>query len=129
MRLNTMFNSKSKGINFSNIDSDTLTRLEFTKMRISIDLRDRNAESRLYHKLKQNLNYGDVTFILLPNLPHHIPIITTMIDGITKNLPYIVYFDSTNDPDLIEPLVTSLSDIRYKSSIACKLESDYALQM
>lgn len=113
------------GINFSKINSATLDNLGFKKVNVSSNLRSKNAERNIYRLIRPHIKDGDIVIMVLPQLNLHIPIILMMVYGITKNLPYTIYFDHKNDPDLQRPLVYSLPDIKYKSEQAALLNTEY----
>jgi hypothetical protein len=127
VNLTYIFNNESVGLNLSKVTSPTLINLGFHDIKLSVDLRTKTAEQKLFVTLKQYINEGDIVFMVMPQLNIYIPILLTIVYGITKQLPYIVYFDNQNDPKFRVPLISSLPDIKYKSEKATALKLDYYL--
>jgi hypothetical protein len=125
MLLTNVFTSRCVGINFSKINSLTITNLNFRTIKISIDIRDNNAEKRCFEMLRNYVDPEDKVFVILPDQKHYIPVILSMVAGITNRLPYIVYFDIRNDPNFLTPYCKSLELMKWQSSEATELEIDY----
>lgn len=125
MDLISIFNPNCVGIDFGDQKSEALNELGFKTIKLSVDLRRKKSEKLLFSQVKQFLHEDDVVFIVAPKISLHVPIVITMIYGITKRLPNIVYFNHNDDPDLRRPLVSSLSDIRHRSEQATLLNTEY----
>ena len=126
MNLKQLYTPISVGINLNRkIDSSALRELNFIDLVLRNDLRDANAEQKFYEQLKRFVQKGNNVFLVAPYDNHQIPIAISMVFGISRKLPYIVYFDTKNDPNFANPLVCSLESIRWRSEQATELQSAY----
>lgn len=123
MYLKEVFNPEiHKGLNFNlKIKSPVLEKLMFENIFISTDMRDNTALLKIQKRIKDYTYNNKQVFMVQSPLVHHDAILTSVIHGLTGNLPYIVYFRKTEDPDFIKPLVYSLEEVRWKSSAYAKL--------
>lgn len=122
MLLTDVYTSRSVGLNFSKIESTTLTKLQFRNIKISTDIRDYNSDNKCFDKIRKYVEPESKVFILIPDQKHYIPLILSMIEGITQRLPFVVYFDIRSDPEYTKPYCKNLEYIKWKSAEATQLE-------
>lgn len=127
MNLTSIYRKHFVGINFTEDQSPTLKELGFVDIKLNVDLRDKDAERRLYRKLKKHLSRNDICFMVTPDIKPQILIVNTIIYGLTENLPNIVYFEKKTDPDLLTPKVVDLDSLRYRVRQAAIYNSEYSL--
>lgn len=127
MDLTKVYRKHFIGFDFTDEESPTLNELGFIRIKLGIDIRDQDAERRLYRKLKKYLKRNNICFIVAPRINHQTPIIMTIIYGLTDNLPNIVYFERKTDPDLLSPQVVLLDSLRYRVREAALYNSEYSL--
>lgn len=122
MELKEIYKSNFVCLDFSEEENHDLLEYRFVPIKIRIDIRSNAYQNKLFNLLSEYLNDESIVCIVKPRLPYLTPAIISTILGITKNLPYLVYFKEQEYGDR-KILVSNLEQIRWQAREATKLNT------
>lgn len=126
MELNSLWNKNSVCLNLSNEDFPYLRKqYNCIHLKYNLDYRNNNFRRKLFTKLSRVVQPNQTVFVVMPEYDYHIPIILSILSGISANLPNIIYFNRGADPNLENPLVEDLESLRWLSNRAVQTNQDY----
>lgn len=125
MNLEEIYTSKCKCLNVSGVHIPILDRFNCRDINVNIDPSDNNYKRKLYARLVPFLSREDVVFVVLPKINIQISPVLMTIYGITHKIPYSIYFKTSEDPHLLNPLVEDLESIKWLASKATDTSESY----
>lgn len=125
MKLKSLWNENSFCLNLSEEHIPSLKEFDCVELKYSLDYRDNNFRRKLFERFSTVIRPHHTVFLVPPKYNYQIPIILMTIAGMSSSIPYIIRFDRGKDPDLQEPLVEDLENIRWLARKSTQTSKEY----